>query len=120
VSGVALVPPYVTLQDVTREVKPADFERNAFVTTTFKLEVWANTLADVDTIVNAVRYNGGTVGQGLGFDYGTLTFTGSPTRSTVQIIPVSEPRKLTDRVDKNGQRMHGAELTHKVTVMEAA
>jgi hypothetical protein len=121
VSGVALVPPYVTLQDLGRERKPADFEGNTFVTTRFVFEVWANTLDDVDTIVAAIQRNGGTAGQGLGFDYGTLTgFTTASGKTGHQILPVTEPRKLTDRVDKNGQRIHGSALEYKVTVLESA
>jgi hypothetical protein len=121
VSGVALVPPYVTLQDLGRERKVIDMERNVFVTARFVFEVWANTLEDVDTIVTAIQLNGGTVGQGLGFDNGTLdTFSGFSVKSSHQIIPVSEPRKLTDRVDKSGARMHGSALEYKVTVLERA
>ena len=121
VSGSSLVPPYVTLQDLGRERKPADFEGNTFVTTRFAFEVWANTLEDVDTIVAAIQRNGGTAGQGLGFDYGTLTgFASSSGKTSHQILPVSEPRKLTDRVDKNGARVHGSIVEYKVTVLESA
>ena len=121
VAGDSHDPPYVTLQDLGRERKPLDFEGNTIVTTRFSFEVWANTLADVDTIVAAIQRNGGTAGQGLGFDYGTLTtFSNTSNKSSHQILPVSEPRNLTDRVDRNGQRMHGAVVEYRVAVIEKA
>ena len=119
VSGVALRPPYVRLLDNGREVKPIDFERNTLVTTRFVFEVVANTLADVDTIVTAIRLNGGTVGQGLGFDHGTLSDLSSP-KSAYQIWPVGEPRYLAPEADKDGNRVHGARLEYRVVVLESA
>lgn len=118
-AGLQLRPPYVVLQDAAREVKPLDFERNTLVTTKFAFEVYAATLADVDSIVSAIRLNGGTVGQGLGFDYGTLSDLSSP-KSTHQILPTAEPRQLAPRLDKDGQRIHGARLEYRVTVLETS
>lgn len=112
-------PPYVRLTDAGRQVKPIDFERNAFVTVDFVFEVWAASLADVDTIVTAIRLNGGTVGQGLGFDYGTLSDLSSP-KSTHQIVPTSEPRYLDPATDRDGNRIHGSRLQYRVTVLESA
>lgn len=119
VDGATNDPPYVNLLDLGRTVTRADFEGSNFVTTQFQLEVFARDLGDVDQIVNAIRFNGGTVGQGLGFDNGTLGTLDQP-RSTHQILPVSEPRRLADRVDKAGARMHGCALAYRVTVLERA
>ncbi len=116
-AAVQLRPPYVRLLDGGREVKPLDFERNNLVTTKFVFEVIAVSLADVDTIVTAIRLNGGTGGQGLGFDYGTLTDL-SPPKATHQILPASEPRYLDPHTDVNGNRVHGARLEYKVAVLE--
>lgn len=110
--------PFVVLQDLGRTVVPADFERNNFVTAQFAFDVWAATLADVDTTVTAIRLNGGTVGAGSGFDYGTLSDLTSP-KSTHQILPTAEPRYLGGH-DYNGQRVHGARLEYKVTVLESS
>jgi hypothetical protein len=118
VSGSAHEPPYVVLIDLGRETRPADFERNTFVTASFALEIFAVSLADVDAITEAVRFNGGGVGDGSGFDYGSLDLTG--VRSTHQIIPTAEPRSLSDRVDKSGNRVHGCRLEYRVTVLERA
>lgn len=112
-------PPFTVLRDVTRRVKIIDFERNALVNYELELRVYAGTLADVDTIVTAIRLNGGTVGQGLGFDYGTLSTLGTP-KSTHQIIPLAEPRKLEDLQDNTGARIHGCSLSYRVAVLEAA
>lgn len=118
-SAVQVRPPYVRLLDEGRDVRPIDFERNTLVVTRFAFEVVANTLADVDMIVTAIRLNGGTVGQGLGFDYGTLTDLTTP-KSTHQILPTSEPRYLANVLDKDGARVHGARLGYSVTVLESA
>lgn len=119
VASVALVPPYVRLLDAGRTVQQLDFERNALVTVRFVFEVIAVSAADVDTIVTAIRLNGGTVGQGLGFDYGTLSDLSSP-KSTYRIVPVSEPRYLADVLDKDGARVHGCRLEYAVSVLESA
>ena len=119
VSGVQLRPPYVTLKDEGREVKVLDFEGNKLVTTQFSLEVYAATAADVDTVVTAIRLNGGTVAQGLGFDLGSLSTLTTP-KSTHQILPTAEPRFLAPQTDRDGNRIHGAKLSYKVCVLESA
>lgn len=119
VSSTQVTRPTVRLLDNGREVKPVDFERNSVVTTRFAFEVWARSLGDVDTIVNAIRLNGGTIGSGSGFDYGTLSTLTSP-KSTHQIVPASEPRTLAPSLDADGQRVHGALLEYAVEVLERA
>ena len=117
--GLQLRPPYTVGTERTRAVVPLDFERNNLVTLELRLQVVAGTLADVDAIVNAIRWNGGTVGQGLGFDHGTLSDLTAP-RSTHQMVPTGEPRLLENALDLNGQRVHGAELEYTVTVLESS
>ena len=118
-TGAAQRVPYVTFSEDAHPVTILDFERNALHVVTFVLDVYANTLADVDAAVLAIRLNGGTVGQGLGFDYGALTDLTSP-RSTHQIIPVAEPRRLENALDFSGARCHAARLTYRVSVLESA
>lgn len=117
VSSAAHDPPYVAIEDIGRTIKPLDFERNNIIDARFRFRVFAREMADVDHIVNAIRFNGGTVGAGSGFDYGTLSTLDTP-KFNHQIIPVAEPRRLSDRVDKDGQRMHAAELDYKVLLLE--
>lgn len=119
VSAVQVTRPYVRLLDEGREVKVLDFERNALVTTRFAFEVWALDDGDVELIVKAIRLNGGTVGQGLGFDHGALSALSSP-KSTHQILPAEEPRFLAPSLDADGARVHGAKLGYKVAVLESA
>jgi hypothetical protein len=119
VSGLQLRPPFVVLKDNGREVKILDFERNNLQIVRFVFEVYAASAGDVDTIVSAIRLNGGGVGAGSGFDYGTLSDLTSP-RSTHQIIPTAEPRLLSSYLDKDGVRIHGATLQYQVTVLEVS
>lgn len=118
-AGVQVRPPYVLCHTPTHQVKPLDFERNNIVTVQLIFEVFVGLLADLDTTVTAIRWNGGTVGQGLGFDYGTITTLSAP-RSTLQIVPVGEPRRLADRLDKDGKRVHGARVEWRLTVLESS
>src|SRR5262245_15874314 len=94
-SGLQLRPPYTVFSEGARRVQPLDFERNSLVTVQLFLDVYANSLAEVDTIVNCIRFNSATpvVGTGSGFDYGTVSGLSSP-RSTHQLVPVGEPRRL--------------------------
>jgi hypothetical protein len=118
-AGTQLRPPYVVYTESDRGVKPLDFERNNLVTVTFTFELVANTLADVDATANAIRWNGGGVGDGWGFDYGTVAGLSAP-RSSHQILPVGEPRRAEPTTDRNGARVHVALLTYRVTVLESA
>lgn len=122
-SGTQVRPPYTVFNEGAREVKPLDFERNNIVTIDLTMQVFANTLADVDTICNAIRFNqaigAGVVGDGTGFDYGTLSDLTTP-RSTLQIVPAGEPRRLENTLDRNGARCHGAILRWKLTVLETS
>lgn len=118
VGGLQVRPPYVVFTE-SRQLRPLDFERNNIVTVQLILDVYANSLGDVDTTVNAIRWNGGTVGQGLGFDYGTISGLSAP-RSTLQIVPVGEPRRLEGQLDKDGNRVHAARLEYRVTILESS
>lgn len=111
--------PYVVFTEASHQFTILDFERSALHVVGFVLDVYANSLADVDECVLGIRLNGGTVGQGLGFDYGTLTDLASP-RSTHQIIPTGEPRRLDQPLDIEGNRVHAARLEYRVTVLESA
>lgn len=112
-------PPYVVFTEKAHPLNILDFERNALHVVQLACEVFAASMADVDTIVACIRLNGGTVGQGLGFDYGTLADLTAP-RSTHQIVPTAEPRLLAPQFDKDGNRIHGCRLEFKVSVLELA
>ena len=109
-------PPYVVLRD-GGQVPEYEFERTTLEVCEFTLEVYYETLADVDTAVTAVKRNGGAVGAGLGFDYGTLSDLTSP-RSTHEVRRVRETRRLSG-VNFVGQRTHVCVLEYRVTVKES-
>lgn len=119
VAGLQVRPPYVVLIEDSRTVVPLDFERNDLVTADVTLEIYYADQGHVEAACNAIRWNGGTVGQGLGFDYGALTDLAAP-RSSHQILPLSEPRSLAPQMDKDGNRIHGAALAYRFTVLESA
>src|SRR6185436_7831126 len=69
--------PYINLTDEGTTPDPGyDLEYNPVEVTRFRLEVYASTLASVDTIMWALKYGTGAVTAGGGFDFATLTITG--------------------------------------------
>jgi hypothetical protein len=70
-----------------------------------------------------VRFNqaigAGVVGDGDGFDYGTISGLSAP-RSALEIVPVGEPRRLADKLDRNGARCHAARLEWRVKILESS
>ncbi len=109
--------PYVEFSEQGRQVQVLDFERNSVLVLTLALDVYANTLADVDATVDAIRWNGGAVGGGAGFDFGTLADLTAP-RSTHQLLPAGEPRRYEPPLDIAGARVHAARMEYRVTVLE--
>jgi hypothetical protein len=81
--GSQVRPPYVVLRD-NGQVPQYEFERTTLEVCDFALEVYYPTpdsggpLANVDTAATAIKRNGGAVGAGSGFDYGTLSDLVSP------------------------------------------
>jgi hypothetical protein len=85
-SAVAVVPPYVVLQDdgtdVTEHLDGAP--GRPWEVTAFRLEVYATSLAQADQIAAAVRYNGQPIDARAGLDGGTLTLTGQDLKSVLR------------------------------------
>ncbi len=115
-SGAQERPPYVILRD-NGQVPSYEFERTTIEVCEFVLEVYYASLADVDTAVTAIKRNGGAVGAGSGFDYGTLSDLTSP-RSTHEVRRVKETRRLSS-LDYSGNRVHVAILEYRVQVKES-
>lgn len=122
VDGTQIRPPYVVLRD-NGQTPVTEFERTTIEGCEFTMEVYYPTaatngpLADVDTAVNAIKRNGGTVGQGLGFDYGTLTDLTTP-RSTHVIRRVKERRAYAG-FHFDGKRVYVCYLDYRVEVKES-
>ena len=115
-SGTQERPPYVILRD-NGQVPTGEFERTTFEACDFVMEVYYESLADVDTAVTAIKRNGGAVGSGSGFDFGTLSDLTSP-RSTHEIRRTRERRALAG-MDLTGKRIHVCYLEYRVTVKES-
>jgi hypothetical protein len=116
VDGSQVRPPYVVIRDGGM-VPGYEFERTTLEVCEFTLEVYYASLADVDTAVTAIKRNGGAVGAGSGFDYGTLSDLTSP-RSTHEIRRTKETRFLAG-IDLSGNRIHACRLEYRVTVKES-
>lgn len=109
-------PPYVILRD-NGQVPTGEFERTTFEACDFVMEVYYESLADVDSAVLAIKRNGGAVGSGSGFDFGTLSDLTSP-RSTHEIRRTRERRALAAQ-DLTGKRIHVCYLEYRVVVKES-
>jgi hypothetical protein len=107
---------YVILRD-NGQVPSGEFERTTFETCDFQMEVYYASLADVDTAVLAIKRNGGAVGAGSGFDFGTLSDLSSP-RSTHEIRRTRETRRLAG-LSLAGARTYVCTLEYRVTVKES-
>lgn len=120
--GVQVRAPYVVLRD-NGQVPQYEFERNTMEVCEFVLEVYYPTpdsggpLANVDTAVTAIKRNGGAVGAGSGFDYGTLTDLTTP-RSTHEIRRMRETRRSAG-FSQDGRRVYVCLLEYRVIVKES-
>lgn len=106
-------PPYVVLRD---EGLDPDYEFELAVVEVSRLsfEAFADTLEDVDLIAEAIKYNGGAVGAGLGFDFGSLS--GLPAGAVLKEYRRTGERRYYAGVGKSGQRVHACKLDYRVTV----
>jgi hypothetical protein len=91
------------------------FGQKVFEITDLTWEVYAETLADVDTIVLAIRYNGGAVGSGSGFDFGSFSTLVSALKNH-SIKFVSEQREQVGE-QQTGALVHVCHLKHRVTLL---
>jgi hypothetical protein len=90
------------------------FEQSVIETTTFTLTLYYGTLADADLAALAVRRNGGTAQQKLGFDFGTLS--GLPTGFTLKSLVRTGSRRYYAGVAQDVGRVYAVELTYEATV----
>lgn len=102
--------PYVVMKD--RGSKPAFQSDNGGTQIGgFDLECYADTLADVDKIVAAARWNGSPPASRAGFDGGTLTLD-APLYH-VHLLLTDERRSL-EGLGQAGQRIHKCLLSYAV------
>lgn len=95
-----------------------DFEYNPIETTEMMFVVRGVARETVAAIVSGIRFNGGAVTAGAGFDFGTLTVTGQTLKS-MKLERVQEGR---DRAvfDAEGKPVHRTELYYKVMTVRTA
>jgi hypothetical protein len=108
-AGAQLRPPYVVLKDSGRTPDVLS-DYGGTEDGAFTLEVYAASLADVDTIVHAIKWNGQNPGQASGFDCGTLPALTAP-YSLMHLLRTGEQRFVAG-IDQNGRRMHCCRLTY--------
>ncbi len=103
--------PYAIIRDGGSSCE-FDLERNVIESQKITLEVYADSLADVDQIVEAAKYNGGTIAAGSGLEFTTLTI--ASLRVSHHVRRSSETRFLAG-IGKAGQRVYGCRIEYDVT-----
>lgn len=112
-AGAQQYPPYAILRDGGMGLQ-FDFERNVVETTDLTIEVYG-TLADCAQVVEAAKYNGGTIAAGSGLDFASLTFeAGTGARVTFEVVRTREQWAYSG-ISKAGQRFYRAELGYRAT-----
>ena len=84
----------------------------------FEIGVFYLSLGDVDQAVLAIKRNGGTTAQKLGFDFGLLPDLVSP-RGTFVIRRVKEQRSR-EAFGRTNALVHACRLSYRVEVLESA
>lgn len=106
--GQQVRPPYCVLIDNGLTPAADDFEGNVIEDGRLILEVYADTLEDVDAILKAVKYNGQAPGSKAGFDYARPALN-SPYAGMVLERTGPEVRRVAG-IGLGGQRTHMARV----------
>ncbi len=109
--------PTVELEDEGTSVD-YDFEENPLEITNFTFRIRAVTLAAADAIASGLRYDGGLITAGSGFDFCTLTITGQTSK---EVVRLSERRSRIASVhDPEGKPVHQVEMRYKAQTLRTA
>lgn len=91
-----------------------DFEHNPFEVTSLTFVVRATTLAEADSIVKRLKYGGGAVNAGAGYDFAdSISLT-----SAIELREMkrtSEKRSREAARDPNAAPVHRVDVTYEVT-----
>lgn len=109
---------YVVLRDKGQDVVIQSFRLETREVATFDFEVYYPALADVDAAVLAIKRNGGTTADRLGFDFGSLSDLASP-RGTFVIRRTREQREQAG-LGKDGKPVHLCRVSYRVEILEDA
>lgn len=118
--GNQLRPPYTIIKDDGGKPKwtfgtlPGDPGQNAIIAGEFALEVYYVSLADCDTAMNAILWNGALPNLRLGLAFCTLSLN-SPLKS-MSVVPTSDQRKYAGFLDYLGNRVHFARQEFRTQV----
>lgn len=117
-AGAQLRPPYAVIRDNGQTPNIIGFERTGLEVCEFTIELYYASMADVATAIWAVRLNGGTIGAGSGFDYGTFADLASP-RGPYQILRGRVQHTLAG-YGHDGKPVYKGSIEYKVTIQESA
>jgi hypothetical protein len=116
--GAQVYPSYTVLLDNGTDTG-YELELTVLEVTSITLMVYANTLLEVDAAVEAIKYNGGGVSDGLGLDFGAL-----PTLDigyyNLEVRRVREKRFAAGVTGRSAQRIHGCELDYRVSLYRSS
>jgi hypothetical protein len=109
-------PVYPSYTVLTDEGMRTDYELELTVleVTTLSLMVYANTLEDVDTAVERIKYNGGGISDGRGLDFCALNLDFD--FQNMQVQRTVEQRFLAQTTGKTAQRIFGCRLEYRVSL----
>lgn len=109
---------YVVLRDLGQQAVPLDFEYRTQEVAQFVWEIFYPSLGNADAAALAIKRNGGTAAQRLGFDNGTLSDLASPRGSFV--TKRTREQRSVEGHGKTGQTVHAVRLWYSVEILEAA
>lgn len=120
-TGAALDPEtgYVVLKDMGQKPTLLGFERQTQEVAEFVFEVFYPALGDCDAAVLAIKRNGGTSDDALGFDFGTLDALTAP-RTPMVCLRTLEKRSKEQGYGATGKLIHCCRLHYSVAVLEDA
>jgi len=115
-SGAAIVPPYTVLKD-DGTVPDYTFEL-PIERTTFRLELYARTLAALDAMIEVVKYGGAPVSARAGFDHGTLAIANF---RLMELVRVGEQRfREADRWSSDAGLVYRARISYRAQLSREA
>lgn len=109
-----IVPPYAVIKDKGTKFVYT-FEYVPIETTKFDLELYANSLADVDTMIDVVRFNGGTP-QGIAGLDNTSSLVLTNGRYNIEIGLENIVRSLEPQRGVTGSLVYKAVMSYEVEV----
>lgn len=113
----AVALPYVALID-KGTIPDYDLEENPIEVTSVTFEIYAVTLAEADSIAKRLKYGGGSVSAGSGYDFASsLDFASGIRLFTNGVVRTREQRYREAARDGSAQPVHRIEIDYTVTVI---